>query len=73
MLVSSANRKKFRVSEIFGRPLIYIKNNRGPRTEPCGTPQEMGYKSEDSPLKYTYCFLPLRYDWNHFKEVPLIP
>ena len=27
---------------IKGKSLIYIKNNNGPKTDPCGTPVEMG-------------------------------
>ena len=35
--VSSANNLAIELSPS-GRPLIYIKNNSGPRMEPCGTP-----------------------------------
>jgi hypothetical protein len=38
-LVSSAKRIAIAVSAVaWGRSLIYNKNNRGPKTEPCGTP-----------------------------------
>jgi hypothetical protein len=38
-LVSSMKRIDIAVSAVaWGRSLIYNKNNRGPKTEPCGTP-----------------------------------
>lgn len=45
-LVSSANKILDSLSETLGRSLIYIKNSKGPRIEPCGTPQTMGRKGE---------------------------
>jgi hypothetical protein len=39
MLVSSANNVGLDISDIgFGKSLIYKRKNKGPRTEPCGTP-----------------------------------
>ena len=29
---------------------MYNKNNKGPKTEPWGTPQVIDFKSEDNPL-----------------------
>ena len=40
---------------MFGRSLIYSKNNKGPRTDPCGTRQLFTNNSEDTPLKVTNC------------------
>jgi len=38
-LVSSANKIELDLSDtLLERSLTYIKNNNGPRTEPCGTP-----------------------------------
>ena len=38
-LVSSANKIGLDLLDtLLGRSLTYIKNNNGPRTEPCGTP-----------------------------------
>ena len=37
-LVSSANIIIFNKLEALGRPFIYIKNNSGPRIDPCGNP-----------------------------------
>ena len=39
-LVSSANRTNFKISETFFISLMYVINNKGPRIEPCGTPQK---------------------------------
>ena len=32
---------KIRSLETFGRSLMYRRNNRGPSTDPCGTPHEI--------------------------------
>lgn len=39
IFVSSAKIIKWEVSEHLGRSLIYKRNKRGPRIDPCGTPQ----------------------------------
>ena len=44
---------------------VKIKNKRGPRTEPCGTPHLISKVSEVLPQTETYCFLSVRYDLNH--------
>ena len=38
MLVSSAKCRVVQNFMVEWRSLIYIKNNKGPKTEPCGTP-----------------------------------
>jgi len=38
-LVSSANNKNERRLELCEMSFTYIKNNKGPRADPCGTPQ----------------------------------
>ena len=40
--------------------LIYTKNNRGPRTEPWGTPASTLLKLDEVFLMTTFCFLPLK-------------
>ena len=55
MFVSSAKRKKDNLLDMFGKSFMYNKKSRGPRTEPCGTPQEIDNVSEETPLKYTNC------------------
>ena len=48
--VSSANNLAIELSPS-GRSLIYIKNNRGPRMDPCGTPALIGGQLHSRPLK----------------------
>ena len=56
-LVSSANKTRSYKFEIWHKSLIKIKKNKGPRTEPCGTPHEISW-NEDIPLNSTYwCLL----------------
>ena len=73
MFVSSANKKNVSFFETFARSFMYGKNKRGPRTEPCGTPQLISKVSEVLPQTETYCFLSVRYDLNHCSGIPLIP
>ena len=47
--VSSAN-KDVKKSVAFGRSFIYIKNKRGPKTDPCGTPQLTVFYDVSEPL-----------------------
>ena len=58
-LVSSANKWKLSSFEVFGKSLIHSNNNRGPRMDPWGTPQEIERESELWP-----CSLLDRYEWN---------
>ena len=39
------------------KSLIYIKKNKGPRIEPCGTPAQMSPQLEDWPFRTVLCFL----------------
>ena len=43
---------------------IKIRNSKGPRMEPCGTPQITGIGSDIVFLIFTDCFLSVRYDKN---------
>ena len=43
-----------------GRSSIEIKNSVGPKTEPCGTPENTPSSEEDSPLMTTLCLLFIR-------------
>ena len=36
-----------------GKSLIYRRNKRGPRTVPCGTPEDTGIEEEQVPLRTT--------------------
>ncbi len=40
---SSAKSIALRLSNEFGKSFMYTRNNKGPRTDPCGTPQVTGY------------------------------
>jgi len=37
--------------------LMNMRNNTGPKTEPCGTPLQTGLQVDCSPLIHTLCFL----------------
>ena len=63
--VSSANRPTWDCT-LSGRSLMYSRNRVGPRTEPCGTPEDTGTSSEHSPSKRTVWLLPAKKDWIHW-------
>ena len=56
--VSSAYKKKSYLTAI-GISLTFIKNNKGPRIDPCGTPHDMLETSEEEFSKFT---VNLRFD-----------
>ena len=58
--MSSAKRTKFNNDELLGRSLTYIKNNKGPSMDPCGTPHLISKRVELYGLIETNCFLLLR-------------
>ena len=72
MLVSSANKWNIKLLEAFGKSLIYNKNNRGPKTDPWGTPQVIGNEEEEWPLTVTYCFLSNRIEWLTVSWMPFL-
>ena len=49
-LVSSTNILGEALSRQLGKSFMYIKNNRGPKLRPCGTPQVIIAVSDNSPL-----------------------
>ena len=54
--------------------LMKIRNNKGPSTDPCGTPHvPVSLKSEITPLVVVYCLLFDKYDSNHLRALPLNP
>ena len=53
--------------------LIKSRNNRGPNTEPYGTPLKTFEGSEMQPPQITLCVLPVRKDETQFKVSPLVP
>ena len=54
-LVSSANNTYCRFWVEYGKSFIYIKKRRGPRIEPCGTPQCKSLRFEETPLITINC------------------
>ena len=50
----------------------YVRNNRGPNTLPCVTPQVIGLKFEIDPI-FSACFLSLRKDLKLVSWNPLTP
>lgn len=58
---ASMAEKKF---EARGKSLIWTKNSRGPKIDPCDMPDEIRVVVEVRPFTKTLCFLLLRYDLN---------
>ena len=55
---SSVIRKKINIRfNMFSRALMYIRNSKGPRIEPRGTPGAILEYSEKDPFKTIHCFL----------------
>ena len=52
---------------------MYARNKMGPRTEPCGTPEETGIALDWKTFVTTDCFLLSKKVLIHFKVSPLIP
>ena len=72
-LVSSAKCRTVECLIQVWRSLIYMRNSRGPRTDPCGTPCLMYVDSDVTPLMETHCLLSVRYDLNQSFAKPLTP
>ena len=69
MATSSA--KIFIVGETTdGKSLIYKMKSKGPKMEPCGTPDRTGDHSEKQPLMTTRCRLVVRKEENHCSIEP---
>ena len=72
MAVSSAKRLTLDLT-CSGRSFIYTKERMGPRTEPCGTPNETGILSGLMPLMTTACFLLSKKFLIHLRTSTLMP
>jgi len=59
-LVSSANITKLSSEDVLEKSFTYIRNNKGPNTEPCSTPQVTLDTCDVCPLYETLCFLFLK-------------
>ena len=56
-----------------GKSLMYTRNNRGPRTVPCGTPEDTGIEEEQTPFRTT-CWDLFSKNWPiHWCTLPWIP
>src|SRR6218665_2844847 len=71
--VSSAKSKKWRSEEAQGRSLMKSRNKRGPRMEPCGTPNLILLRAERTPLHFTCCDLSDKLLLNHESATHLLP
>ena len=71
--MSSANIVIFECCSSDWTPLIYIKNNNGPKMIPCGTPMVI-FAGGDNALTHIDCWTrPERYQRNHSKLFPATP
>ena len=71
--MSSANSVIFECCSSDWTPLIYIKNNNGPKMPPCGTPMVI-FAGGDNALTHIDCWTrPERYQRNHSKLFPATP
>ena len=55
------------------RSLIYIKNNKGPRIDPCGTPDSILDHEDSGPFNTTLCFLKFKKSVRVLKRLPDMP
>ena len=53
--------------------LMKIRNNNGPSTLPCGTPDNTSIQVENSPFRTTHWVLPVSQSEIHFQSCPRIP
>ena len=56
-----------------GTVFTYIRNSKGPKTDPWGTPQVVGWSVDRVPLQITLCWWLVRYEENQSSSVPEIP
>ena len=55
------------------RSFMYARKRIGPRTEPCGMPEDTGIYSELIPLITMACFRLYKKSLIHFRVSPLMP
>ena len=56
-----------------GRSLTNIRNKRGPKTDPCGTPLKTSIQAENDPITQTLIFLSFKKALIQFSSLPVIP
>ena len=64
---------KCRILDELAISFTYKIKRSGPRIEPCGTPQHILLKSDETSLYKTYCFLLDKQFLNNFKAKPRTP
>ena len=72
-LASSANRLNSKKSEHKWKSFTSMRNNKGPRTDPCGTPQVTEHSQDVTLFMVTIWFLLLKYEINHCLAIPRTP
>ena len=72
-VLSSSNSINLNKDDEFGRSFINIRNNNGPRTDPCGTPWLIEEEEEVIPSIKVIWILSLRYDSSNSCETYVIP
>ena len=72
-LVSSAKRWNFNNFETLCISFMYIKNNNGPRTLPCGTPHFIVRVADLTSFILTSHLRSFKYDLNHSRGMLLMP
>ena len=70
-LKSSAYKNGTISSQELGKSFTFVRNNSGPRSDPCGTPYSTARAFEHWWLLATHWVQSLRYDLNHSKQIPL--
>ena len=69
----SSAKRRMSDSVWLGMSLMYVKNNKGPSTVPCGTPDNTSSLSDFVPSITTCCFLFERKDLIHALVRPRMP
>ena len=73
MIASSANGLIFELVTDIGMSFMKVRNNKGPRTVPCGIPEHTGNGSLASWFTTTLCSRFVRKDFIHLLVIPVIP